>query len=596
MGSQSGQPIVRNAVLVSLHQPVHRQTTLIHDLDHVFERQHRSVGGQGVILAHGMAGKIRPLIQRMGLPHLGDLRHPQAGHGHLGELGQKQHTLRVRELLTTNHHLLGVILHNLQHGKAQLIPGVPIRPRPHILRRRRLRPGLHAHALGLNPLTGERIERVRRRQRCGSNQHHLTIHRCGHLPHLTPARPGINAGALHHKLHLGAGQNQGQHGGRVLRHPIRHRSHGLIRIAAGRHQLRNGRRPHAMHNHPRQTSQLRSSVRHVNGVPVPRNHRKRMHGLRRRDLRIRPERSGRRLMGGQHRSIRTGGRIPPPAPNRHALRQLRQRPTISRNLRPNHHNPADLRVHNLLRASGHRQIHDLPSSRVRQVVDKRNVMLQMHQRQHALHHGIATRPRNLGRLHRRENRRPCPTHQHIRRGTGRQNRLRQIPRGHILIIRNIVRIQRGLPRHHPIMLNPQAAARRDPRQIPHGGLRIPINHLRHHIPWRHDRRSKPDSKIRRGTKRRGTRQGHGQHRLLPIAGYQRRPGRRMIRRRVLLGILPQLPRIHITQPGNHRRLMPARPIRAARRQHHRHWIREGIRQFHPTLEQKIDRSLIEPGQ
>ena len=182
-----------------------------------------------------MAGKIRPLIQRMGLPHLGDLRHPQAGHGHLGELGQKQHTLRVRELLAPNHHLLGVILHNLQHGKAQLIPGVPIRPRPHILRRRRLRPGLHTHALGLNPLTGERIERVRRRQRCGSNQHHLTIHRCGHLPHLAPARPGINAGALHHKLHLGAGQNRGQHGGRVLRHPIRHGSHGLIRIAAGRH-------------------------------------------------------------------------------------------------------------------------------------------------------------------------------------------------------------------------------------------------------------------------------------------------------------------------------------------------------------------------
>ena len=197
---------------------------------------------------------------------------------------------------------------------------MPIRPRPHILRRRRLRPGLHAHALGLNPLTGERIERVRRRQRCGSNQHHLTIHRCGHLPHLTPARPGINAGALHHKLHLGAGQNRGQHGGRVLRHPIRHGSHGLIRIAAGRHQLRNGRRPHAMHDHARQTSQLRSSVRHVNGVPVPRNHRKRVHGLRRRDLRIRPERPGRRLMGGQHRRIRTGGRIPPPAPNRHALR------------------------------------------------------------------------------------------------------------------------------------------------------------------------------------------------------------------------------------------------------------------------------------
>ena len=146
------------------------------------------------------------------------------------------------------------------------------------------------------------------------------------------------------------------------------------------------------------------------------------------------------------------------------------------------------------------------------------------------------------------------------------------------------------------MLNTQAAARRDPRQIPHGGLRIPINHLRHHIPRRHNRRSKPDSKIRRGTKRRGTSQRHGQHRLLPIAGHQRRPGRRMIRRRVLLGILPQLPRIHITQPGNHRRLMPARPIRAARRQHHRHRIREGIRQLHPTLEQKIDRSIIKPGQ
>ncbi len=129
--TQRRQSIVGVALGVALDQAVHGQATGVDDLYDCFEGEHLRVGGEGVVLAHGVARKVGAGVKDAGLLHLGDLRAAQGGHGYLRELGQEKSAVRVRELLAAHGDGLRIVAHDLQDGESQLGAGVLVRAFPY---------------------------------------------------------------------------------------------------------------------------------------------------------------------------------------------------------------------------------------------------------------------------------------------------------------------------------------------------------------------------------------------------------------------------------------------------------------------------------
>ena len=363
---------------------MHGEAAAVDDLHHRLQRQHARVGGQSVVLAHRVAGEKRPLIQGRGLAHLRHLRHTQSGHRDLGELRQKQHTLRVVETLPLHNNLNRVVPHDLQHAEAQLGAGVRIRTIPHAARSSGTTIGVHTHALGLDALAGESIEGGRRRHHSRSLQHKVAVDRRGDLADLAAARSVVNTCALHHKLDARTGQDRGEHGGCVFHHAASTGCGALLSdISTGGDQFRDRRGPHAVNDHTRQPGQRGRSIGDVDGVAVAGNDRETRHILRRSHRCLRAEGTRRVHHARQDRGIGAGNSLATATTDGETLAQCCHRLAILAQSGADNDDAPHVRIAYFLRT---RLNIDARAGCRQGLFHQLQVVFQVHQRQHAFNH------------------------------------------------------------------------------------------------------------------------------------------------------------------------------------------------------------------
>ena len=156
--AQRGHRIGGVSVRVAADQAVHGKPTAVDHVDDRLEAEHPGEGGERGVLAHRVAGEVRGLLQHALLPQLFDLRVGEHGHGHLRELGEVDHPVRVGEVLAGHAHSARVRPHDVQHGKAQLVPRVPVGAFPHGAGACRCPESPHPHPAVLDALAREGVE------------------------------------------------------------------------------------------------------------------------------------------------------------------------------------------------------------------------------------------------------------------------------------------------------------------------------------------------------------------------------------------------------------------------------------------------------
>ena len=246
VGSQGGQRVVGVAVLVTLDETVHGQAAAVDDLDDGFQGERPGVGGEGVVLTDGVTREVGPLVQGVGLAHLGDLGDTEGRHGDLGELGEEQDAVRVVEALAVDDDLGRVVAHDLQDGEAQLAAGVCVGTVPDLLRRRGGQVGVHAHSRGLDALSGEGVEGLRGGHDGGGHEDRVSADGGGDAADFAATRTVVDAGAFDGEFDRGAGQDRGEHRCGVLDDTARRGGGAVVGVAGGGDELADGGGPHAV--------------------------------------------------------------------------------------------------------------------------------------------------------------------------------------------------------------------------------------------------------------------------------------------------------------------------------------------------------------
>ena len=272
-----GQPVVGPAELVARHDVVHLRTAVEHHLEQRLEFVHAADARQRGVLTDGVAAGDGALDERTLLAHLGDLRGRHRRHGDLGELRQVQHALGVLVVHTAGDQAGRVVAHHVQHREAERLAGELVRGVPHLAGG--LGPGadLHAHALVLDALAGERVHRLRRGQLGRRRHHQIGSDARGDLENLCAT---VDSDAVDAEVDLVAGQHHAQEAGGPADQPGRR--DGLA-VGGGDDLLGGGRQPHAVHDRRFQTRQQRGRTVGVDRVVVTGDHRERAHVGRRGD-------------------------------------------------------------------------------------------------------------------------------------------------------------------------------------------------------------------------------------------------------------------------------------------------------------------------
>ena len=166
-----GQPVVGPAQVVARHDVVHLAAAVEHHLQQRLQFVHTADAGQRGVLTDGVAAGDRTLDERALLAHLGHLRGGHGRHRDLGELRQVQHAFGVLVVHAAGDQAGRVVAHHVQHREAQRVAGELVGGVPHLAGG--LGPGthLHAHALVLDALAGERVDGLRRGQLRGRRHH-----------------------------------------------------------------------------------------------------------------------------------------------------------------------------------------------------------------------------------------------------------------------------------------------------------------------------------------------------------------------------------------------------------------------------------------
>ena len=587
VGAQGSQAVVGVAFGVAIHQAVHGQPTAVHDLHHGFQGQHTGVGGQRVVFAHGMPSEEGALVQGTRFPHFRDLRHTQGGHGHLRELREEQHALRVVELLPLDHYLGGVVLHDLQHGESQLGAGVSIRPVPHFLGGLGVLAGFHAHPLGLDTLAGECVERHGCRHHCGGLEHQVSVDGGGDFPHLAAPGAIIDARALNQEVDACARHDRGQHGGRIFHDAVRRGRGGVVAVPGGGDEFRECGGPHAVHNHAWKASKVRGRLGDVDGVAVSGNQREGQHAFRCGDRGESAERPWGVNHARQRRGIGAGGAGAPAATNGKTLRQGGQARAVRINFGANQDEATNVGVLHLVGVRRDGQLCGALGEGVREF----DVMLHMHQAQHALHHGIPVGAGNHGIPHSRENGGPGVPNQHVRGGAACSQAGRQECGGDVVVVGGLGGVDTRGPGGRAVLHLGERATGGDAGEFRHRGLRIGLGDLRDSAISVSE--GETNSQVSGGAKSRGTRQRHGQHGVVLVLGDKLRARRSVGRFR---SILSERPRMCIAQTLDHGGSVAASPVGARSVNHALHRSGGHVFRRNAQLFEALDRRGIETTQ
>ena len=248
-----------------------------HDLQQRLQFVDAADAGQRGVLTDGVAAGDRTLDERALLAHLGDLRGGHRRHRDLGELRQEQHALGVVVVHTAGDQAGRVVAHHVQHREAQRVAGELVGGVPHLAGG--LGPGthLHAHALVLDALAGERVDRLRRGQLRGRRHHQFGADASGDLDDLCAT---VDSDAVDAEIDLVAGQHHAEEARGPADEP---RRRGGLAVGGGDDVLRGGRQPHAVHDGRFQPGQQRGGAVGVDRVVIPGDHRERAHVGRRGD-------------------------------------------------------------------------------------------------------------------------------------------------------------------------------------------------------------------------------------------------------------------------------------------------------------------------
>ena len=179
-----GEPVVGPAQLVARHDVVHLRAAVEHHLEQRLEFVDAADAGQRGVLTDRVAAGDGALDERALLAHLGDLGGRHGRHGDLGELRQVQHALGMLVVHAAGDQAGRVVAHHVQHREAQRLAGELVGGVPHLAGG--LGPGadLHAHALVLDALAGERVDGLRRGELCGRRHHQIGSDARGDLDNL----------------------------------------------------------------------------------------------------------------------------------------------------------------------------------------------------------------------------------------------------------------------------------------------------------------------------------------------------------------------------------------------------------------------------
>ena len=210
-----GQPVVGPAEVVARNDVVHLAAAVEHHLQQCLQLVDTADTGQRGVLADGVAAGQRTLDERTLFTHLGDLGGRHRRHRDLSELRQEQHAVGVVVMHTAGDQAGRVVPHHVQHREAQRVAGELVGGVPHLARG--LGPGadLHAHALVLDALAGERIDGLRRGQLCRRRHHELVVDARGDLDDLCAT---VDSDSVDPEVDVIAGQDHAEESRRPADH------------------------------------------------------------------------------------------------------------------------------------------------------------------------------------------------------------------------------------------------------------------------------------------------------------------------------------------------------------------------------------------
>ena len=288
VGAQRCHGVVGVTLRVALDERAHGGAAGVDDVDNPLELKDVRERSQGGVLAEGVAGVETGWSQRVVLAQALGLGVRDDGEGHLRELGEVQHAVRVAELDALDFDGRGVLVDDALDAEAKVVAGVTVRATPDFAGGRGRVAVAATHADGLDALARVDVGGLRCGKQRLAARDDLAADAAGDL------QRGVDALAAH-----------ALDGDVDLVIELDHAVHGVgpahdLAVARGE-VLRGGRQPHAVDERRLQVDQLRRVVGGVNGVVVAGDQRERRHIVRRGD--------GRTIHEGARRGLDLGGRL-----------------------------------------------------------------------------------------------------------------------------------------------------------------------------------------------------------------------------------------------------------------------------------------------
>ena len=276
--AQGAHAVVGAALGVTLDEVVHGGTTVEHELQYGFQRNHVGERGQRVVLAERVAGEVGGPDVGAGFAQARGLGKSNRRKRHLRELRQVEQAFGVTVGHAVGGELLRVIAHEAQNREAELGAGELVCALPHVAGGGGLGALVQNHALFLNALTRVDESGTRRADQCGAAGDELAVDAAGDLEghaavaHLADALDGDLDGVveLDHAVHV-----VGPAGDLVV---------GALLVQCLHGVLGGGGQPHAVHKRGGQTGDAGAARGGVNRVEVAGSAGKGGHVVRSDDL------------------------------------------------------------------------------------------------------------------------------------------------------------------------------------------------------------------------------------------------------------------------------------------------------------------------
>ena len=208
--AQGTHAVVGATLCVTLDEVVHGGTTVEHELQHGFQRNHVGERGQRVVFAERVASEVcRPDIGA-GFAQTSGLGEGHGGERHLRELRQVEQAFGVAIGHAVGGELLRVIAHEAQDREAELGAGELVGALPHVAGGGGLGTLVQNHALLLDALAGVDEGGARCADQCGAAGDELAVDTAGDfeghaaVAHLADALDGDFDGVvkLNHAVHV----------------------------------------------------------------------------------------------------------------------------------------------------------------------------------------------------------------------------------------------------------------------------------------------------------------------------------------------------------------------------------------------------------